>query len=95
MTRILTSIISALALASPAASQTTSLDCVPPPAPYSDLPQNVIDEYRDELAMEFSDYFTEAQRYLQCLQMAQATARAEIASALEAYEALRARSGNK
>ncbi|SFE87383.1 hypothetical protein SAMN04515678_12034 [Roseivivax sediminis] len=42
--------------------------------------------------MEFSDYFTDAQRYLQCLQAAEETVRDEIDSALEDYERLR--SGN-
>ncbi|WP_188129785.1 hypothetical protein [Roseivivax sediminis] len=52
----------------------------------------MIEEYRDELGMEFSDYFTDAQRYLQCLQAAEETVRDEIDSALEDYERLR--SGN-
>lgn len=72
-------------------SQTTALDCVPPPKPYANLPDDMIEEYRDELGMEFSDYFTEAQRYLQCLQAAEDTVREEIDSALEDYERLRTR----
>lgn len=78
--------------ASPGLPQTTALDCVPPPASDPNLPDDVIEEYRDELGMEFSDYFTDAQRYLQCLQAAEETVRDEIDSALEDYERLR--SGN-
>ncbi|WP_417743824.1 hypothetical protein [Salipiger sp.] len=80
----------AASLANPAVAQTTALDCVPPPVPSADLPQDVIEEYREELGLEFSDYFTEAQRYLQCLQMAEATARQDIDAALEAYARLQA-----
>ncbi|WP_417725795.1 hypothetical protein [Salipiger sp.] len=89
MTWVLGVALAAMILVDGAVAQTTALDCVPPPAPHADLPSNVIDEYRDELGMEFSDYFTRAQRYLQCLQRARETAREEINAALKAYEKLR------
>lgn len=93
MIRPFTSLV-AIILTSHAAAQTTALDCVPPPTPSADLPRDVIDEYREELGMEFSDYFTEVQSYLQCLQMAEITARQEIEATLEAYEKLRSHSSN-
>ena len=80
----------AASLANSAVAQTTALDCMPPPVPSADLPRDVIEEYRDELGLEFSDYFTEAQRYLQCLELAEETARQDIDAALEAYARLQA-----
>lgn len=80
----------AAGLAGSALAQTTALDCVPPPVPTADLPGDVLEEYRDELGLEFSSYFTEAQRYLQCLQLAEETARQDIDAALEAYARLQA-----
>lgn len=80
----------AAAFAGSALAQTTALDCAPPPVPTADLPQDVINEYREELGFEFSNYFTEAQRYLQCLQLAEETARQDIDAALEAYAHLQA-----
>jgi hypothetical protein len=80
----------AASLAGPALAQTTALECVPPPVPTADLPRDVLEEYRNELGLEFSNYFTEAQRYLQCLQLAEETARQDIDAALEAYARLQA-----
>ncbi len=78
----------AVTLAGTAPAQTTALDCVPPPVPTADLPQDVLEEYRNELGLEFSSYFTEAQRYLRCLELAEETARQDIDAALKAYARL-------
>lgn len=79
-----------LAISTSASSlaQTSALDCVPPAIPYSDLPADVLADYRDELRLEYSEYFDAAQRYLQCLERAQATAHGEINQALETYTRL-------
>lgn len=71
-----------------ASAQTTALDCVPPPLPYADLPAGVVDTYRDQLRLDYSGYFDAAQRYLQCLARAEATARTEIDTAVADYTRL-------
>ncbi|OWU66521.1 hypothetical protein ATO3_27800 [Marinibacterium profundimaris] len=68
-----------------ASAQTTALDCIPPPLPYADLPAGVVDAYRDQLRLDYSECFDAAQRYLQCLARAEATARTEIDTAVADY----------
>ena len=70
----------------PASAQVTAFDCLPPAAPYADLPEGVAATYRAELRSDYAAYFDAAQKYLICLDRAQTTVRTELDAALESYE---------
>ena len=77
-----------LAIPASAVAQTTALDCVPPAPPLMGYDEAMLQEYRDEIGLEYSDYFTLAGQYLRCLEAAKSAVSAEIQVAIEAYNRL-------
>ncbi len=81
-----------LACASPGASiaraQPEVSRCGPPEAPMTDLPVEVLVEYRAEIAAEFEAYFVAISEHIACLDAERARAMIEARVATEAYTRL-------
>ena len=77
-----------LAIPASSVAQTTALDCVPPASPLMGYDEAMMQEYRDEIGLKYSDYFTLAGQYLRCLEAAKSAVSAEIQVAIEAYNRL-------
>jgi hypothetical protein len=72
----------------PAAALSQTVFCLPPAVPLLPNDPEMLIEFRAELSAEFSQYFTDAQDYLNCLQQAHGATRLEIESAIRDYTAL-------
>lgn len=72
----------------PAAALSQTVFCLPPAVPLLPNDPKMLIEFRAELSAEFSQYFTDAQDYLNCLQQAHGATRLEIESAIRDYTAL-------
>ena len=72
--------------------QTTALDCVPAAPPLMGYDEAMMQEYRDEIGLEYSDYFALAGQHLRCLEAAKSAVSAEIQIAIEAYNRLATKS---
>ena len=94
MRRMMLATLVLLAMPISAVAQTTTLDCVPPAPPLMGYDEAMLQEYRDEIGLEYSDYFTLAGQYLRCLEAAKVSSEAEIRSAIEAYNQIAASSAN-
>jgi hypothetical protein len=51
----------------PAAAQAEVIRCLPPEAPMTELPVDVLAEYRTEIAAEFEAYFSSVTEHIACL----------------------------
>lgn len=72
----------------PAAAQPEVIPCAPPEAPMSELPVEVLAEYRSEIAAEFEAYFSAVTAHIACLDAERARAMDEARGATEAYARL-------
>jgi len=72
----------------PAAALSQTVFCLPPAVPLLPNDPEMLIEFRAELSAEFSQYFTDAQDYLNCLQQAHGATRLEIEGAIRDYTAL-------
>lgn len=72
----------------PAAAQPEVIRCLPPEAPITALPGEVLAEYRAEIAAEFETYFAEISDYVACLDEERTRALVEARAATEAYSTL-------
>jgi hypothetical protein len=69
----------------PATAQPAMIRCLPPEAPMTELPVEVLAEYRTEIAAEFEAYFSSITEHIACLDEERARAMDEARSATEAY----------
>ena len=58
MGRMMLATLVLLAMPTSAVAQTTALDCVPPAPPLMGYDEAMLQEYRDEIGLEYLDYFT-------------------------------------
>lgn len=72
----------------PAAAQPEVIRCLPPGAPMTELPVEVLAEYRTEIAAEFEAYFSSISAHIACLDEERARAMDEARAATEAYTRL-------
>lgn len=72
----------------PAAAQPEVIRCLPPEAPMTELPVDVLAEYRAEIAAEFEAYFSSITEHIACLDEERARAMDEARAATEAYTRL-------
>lgn len=72
----------------PAAAQPEVIRCLPPEAPMTELPVDVLAEYRTEIAAEFEAYFSSISEHIACLDEERARAMIEARAATEAYSRL-------
>ncbi len=72
----------------PAAVHSQTVFCLPPAVPLLPHDPEMLIEFRAELSAEFSQYFTDAQDYLNCLQEAHGATRLEIEDAIRDYTTL-------
>ncbi len=72
----------------PAAAQPELIRCLPPEAPMTELPVDVLAEYRAEIAAEFEAYFSSITEHIACLDEERARAMIEARAATEAYTRL-------
>jgi hypothetical protein len=71
-----------------AAAQPAVIRCLPPEAPMTELPLDVLAEYRTEIAAEFEAYFSSITEHIACLDEERARAMDEARAATEAYTRL-------
>lgn len=72
----------------PAAAQPEVIRCLPPEAPMTELPVEVLAEYREEIAAEFEAYFSSITDHIACLDEERARVLDEARAATEAYTRL-------
>jgi hypothetical protein len=72
----------------PATAQPEVIRCLPPEAPITELPAEVLAEYRIEIAAEFEAYFAKLSEYIACLDAERSRAMGEAQAATEAYTRL-------
>lgn len=72
----------------PASAQPEVIRCLPPEAPMTKLPVDVLAEYRTEIAAEFEAYFSSITEHIACLDEERARAMDEARAATEAYTRL-------
>jgi hypothetical protein len=72
----------------PASAQPEVIRCLPPEAPMTDLPVDVMAEYRTEIAAEFEAYFSSITDHIACLDEERARVLDEARAATEAYTRL-------
>jgi hypothetical protein len=72
----------------PAAAQPEAIRCLPPEAPMTELPVDVLAEYRTEIAAEFEAYFSSVTEHIACLDEERARVLDEARAATEAYTRL-------
>jgi len=72
----------------PAAAQPEVIRCLPPEAPMTELPVDVLAEYRAEIAAEFEAYFSSITAHIACLDEERARVLDEARAATEAYTRL-------
>lgn len=71
-----------------ASAQPEGIRCLPPEAPMTELPVEVLAEYRTEIAAEFEAYFSSITGHIACLDEERARAMDEARAATEAYSRL-------
>jgi hypothetical protein len=71
-----------------ASAQPEVIRCLPPEAPMTELPVEVLAEYRAEIVAEFEAYFSLVTAHIACLDEERARALAEARIATEAYTRL-------
>ncbi len=71
-----------------ASAQSEVIPCLPPEAPMTELPVEVLAEYRTEIAAEFEAYFSAISEHVACLDEERARAMDEARAATEAYTRL-------
>ncbi len=76
----------------PAAAQPEVIRCLPPEAPMTELPVDVLSEYRTEIAAEFEAYFSSITEHIACLDDERARVLDEARAAVESPR-LRSRAG--
>ena len=69
----------------PASAQPEVIRCLPPEAPMTELPVDVLAEYRTEIAAEFEAYFSSITEHIACLDDERIRALAEARDAADAY----------
>jgi len=72
----------------PAAAQPEVIRCLPPEAPMTELPADILAEYRTEIAAEFEAYFSSITDHIACLDEERARVMDEARAATEAYARL-------
>ena len=72
----------------PVAAVAQTVFCLPPAVPLFPNDPQMLSEFRAELSAEFTQYFTDAQDYLNCLQHAHGVTRLEIEDAIRDYTTL-------
>jgi hypothetical protein len=72
----------------PAAAQPEVIRCLSPEAPMTELPVDVLAEYRTEIAAEFEAYFSSITEHIACLDEERARVLDEARAATEAYTRL-------
>lgn len=72
----------------PASAQPEVIRCLPPEAPITELPADVLAEYRTEIAAEFEAYFSSVTEHIACLDEERARVLDEARAATEAYTRL-------
>jgi hypothetical protein len=72
----------------PAAAQPEVIRCLSPEAPMTELPVDVLAEYRTEIAAEFEAYFSSVSEHIACLDEERARILDEARAATEAYTRL-------
>ena len=72
----------------PTSAQPEVIRCLPPEAPSTELPVDVLTEYRAEIAAEFEAYFSSITEHIACLDEERARVLGEARSATEAYTRL-------
>ena len=72
----------------PASAQPEVIRCLPPEAPMTELPVDVLAEYRKEIAGEFEAYFSSITEHIACLDDERARVLDEARAATEAYTRL-------
>lgn len=72
----------------PASAQPEVIRCLPPEAPMTELPVDVLAEYRAEIAAEFEAYFSSITEHIACLDEERARVMDEARAATEAYTRL-------
>ena len=72
----------------PASAQPEVIRCLPPEAPMTELPVDVLAEYRTEIASEFETYFSSVTEHIACLDEERARVLDEARAATEAYTRL-------
>ena len=72
----------------PASAQPEVIRCLPPEAPMTELPVDVLAEYRTEIAAEFEAYFSLITEHIACLDEERARVLYEAQAATEAYTRL-------
>ena len=87
--RLLLEVTAATLLGVEAASaQTEVIRCLPPEVPMTELPVDVLAEYRTEIATEIEAYFAAISGHIACLDQERARAMDEARAATEAYTIL-------
>lgn len=71
-----------------AAAQPEVIRCLPPDAPMTELPVDLLAEYRTEIAAEFEAYFSSITEHIACLDEERARVMDEARAATEAYARL-------
>ena len=71
-----------------ASAQPEVIRCLPPEAPMTELPVDVLAEYRTEIASEFETYFSSVTEHIACLDEERARVLDEARAATEAYTRL-------
>lgn len=72
----------------PAIAQPEVILCLPPEAPMTELPVDVLAEYRTEIAAEFEAYFSSITEHIACLDKERDRVLDEARVATEAYSRL-------
>jgi hypothetical protein len=72
----------------PASAQPEAIRCLPPEAPMTELPADVLAKYRTEIVAEFEAYFSSITDHIACLDEERARAMVEARAATEAYTRL-------
>ncbi|OJY28874.1 MAG: hypothetical protein BGP11_02045 [Rhodobacterales bacterium 65-51] len=70
---------------SAALAQPEVIRCLPPEIPITDLPEEVLVEYRAEIGAEFEAYFMAVSDHITCLDEERTRAMDEARAATEAY----------
>ena len=81
-------VTSALFGVAPTSAQPEAIRCLPPEAPMTELPVDVLVEYRAEIAAEFEAYFSSITEHIACLDEERARVLGEARAATEAYARL-------
>ena len=81
-------VTSALFGVAPTSAQPEAIRCLPPEAPMTELPVDVLAEYRAEIAAEFEAYFSSITEHIACLDDERARVLDEARAATEAYTRL-------